>query len=65
MAEVCVAVFRRTEDVRIEVDSPELSNVVDDDEVGVEVYNAGNGGRDEVGEVDAGVIEWLVEGAAN
>lgn len=65
MAEVGVAVFRRPEDVRIEVDFPEFCNVVDDNEIGVEVYNAGDGGGEEVGEVDAGVVEWLVEGAAN
>lgn len=65
MGEVRVTVFRRPEDVGIEVDFPEFGNVVDDDEVGVEVYNAGDGGGEEVGEVDAGVVEWLVEGATD
>lgn len=63
--EVGVAVFRGSEDVGIEVDSPELLHVVHDDEVGIEVDNAGNSGGEEIGEVDARVIERLVERSAD
>lgn len=48
-----------------EIDLPELGDVIDDDEVRVEVYNAVDGGWKEVGEVNAGVIQGLVEGAAD
>ncbi|BAS90211.1 Os04g0530801, partial [Oryza sativa Japonica Group] len=51
--------------VGAEVGGPEAGDVVDDEEVGVEVEDAGHRAREEVGEVDARVIEGLVEGAAD
>lgn len=51
--------------MRREIDFPELGDVIDDDEVRVEVYNAVDGGGKEVGEVNAGVIQGLVEGGAD
>lgn len=65
MAEVCVAVLGGSEDVGVEVDFPEFANVVDDYDVGVEVDNSDDGGGEEVGKVDAGVVEGLVQGAAD
>nr|TKW05613.1 hypothetical protein SEVIR_7G187700v2 [Setaria viridis] len=64
--EVGVAVLGRGEGgVGAEVGGPEAGDVVDDEEVGVEVEDAGDGAREEVGEVDAGVVEGLVERAAD
>lgn len=60
-----MAVLRGPEDVGPEVDVPEVGDVIDDDEVGVEVDHALDGGGEEVGEVDAGVVEGLVECAAD
>lgn len=58
-----MAVLGGTEDVGFEVDGPEIGYVVDHDEVGIEVDYAIDGNGDEVGEVDAGVVQGLVEGA--
>ncbi|THU65636.1 hypothetical protein C4D60_Mb05t05710 [Musa balbisiana] len=64
--EVGVAVLGGGEDmVRGEVGGPEAGDVVDDDEVRVEVDDAVDGTGENVGEVDASVVEWLVEGAAD
>lgn len=65
VGEICMAVFGGTKNMRGEIDLPELGDVIDDDEVRVEVYNAVDGGWKEVGEVNAGVIQGLVEGAAD
>lgn len=65
MGEISVAVLRCSEDMRIKIDFPELDDVVDDYEVGVKVYDALHGGGEEVREVDTGVVEWLVECAAD
>lgn len=45
-----------------QVNAPELSNVVHHDQVRVEVDDAADVGRDEVSEVDPGVVEGLVKG---
>lgn len=60
-----MAVFRCSEYVGVEVYFPELDNIVYDDDVGVEVDDTVDGVREEVGEVDAGVIEWLIKCAAD
>ena len=61
--EVGVAVLGGAEDAGVEGDGPELGDVVDEDEVGVEVDDAADGGGEEHGGVDAGVVEGLLEGA--
>jgi hypothetical protein len=62
--EVGVAVLGGSEGgVGAEVGGPEAGDVVDHEEVGVEVEHAGDGARQEVREVDAGVVEGLVERA--
>jgi len=62
--EVGVAVLGGGEGgVGAEVGGPETGDVVDHEEVGVEVEDAGDGARQEVREVDAGVVEGLVERA--
>lgn len=48
----------------IKVDSPKIFNVVDYDQIGIEVDNAVDGGGEEFREVEAGVIQWLVEGSS-
>lgn len=63
--EVGVAVLGGPEDAVAEVYGPELGHVVDDDEVGVEVDDAADGGGEQVGEVHPGVVEGLVQGAAD
>lgn len=65
MGEVGVAVLRCSEDVGVEVYFPELDNIVYDNDVGVEVDDTVDGVREEVSEVDAGVVEWLIECAAD
>lgn len=65
MGEVRVAILGCSEDMGIKVDFPELDDVVDDDEVGIKVYDAVDGDGEEVGEVDTGVVEWLVECTAD
>jgi hypothetical protein len=64
--EVGVAVLGRGEGgVGAKVGGPEAGDVVDDEEVRVEVEHAGDGARQEVGEVDSGIVEGLVEGTAD
>lgn len=60
-----MAVLGSTENVMAEIRGPELSDVVDDDEIGVEVDDAADGAREEIGEVDASVVERLIESPAN
>lgn len=60
-----MTILRRAEDVVVERDCEEVCDVVDDDEVGIEVDDSVDGEREEIGEVDAGVVERLVKGAAN
>lgn len=65
MGEVGVAVLRCSEDVGVQVYLPELDNIVYDNDVGVEVNDTVDGVREEVSEVDPGVVEWLIECAAD
>lgn len=65
VGEVSVTILWCSENARAEIDLPELRDVVDDDEIGVEVDDSSDGGREEIGEVDPGVVERLVEGAAD
>lgn len=65
MAEIHVIVLRCADHARIEVVLPEFSDVVDDDEVGIEVNDACDGRSEKVGEVDVGVIQWVVKGVMN
>lgn len=60
--EVGLAVLRRGEDLTPEVGPPELGDVVDDNDVGVEVDDAPDVVGEDVRHVDPGVVEGLVEG---
>lgn len=64
-SEIGMTIFWSSDDFPFHVDAPELGDVVDDDEVGVEVYDAFDVVGDGVGEVDSGIVQGLVEGLAN
>lgn len=57
-----MAVLGGRQHLALQVDPPELCDVVDHNEVGVEVYYAFHGVRYQVGQVDAGIVQRLVEG---
>ncbi|KAF8683858.1 hypothetical protein HU200_044798 [Digitaria exilis] len=61
LGEVGVAVLGRADGAAAEVGAPELGDVVDEDEVGVEVDDAAHAGLEEVGEVVARVVEGLLQ----
>ncbi|KAF7007211.1 hypothetical protein CFC21_022166 [Triticum aestivum] len=68
LGEVGVAVLGRRHHVAaagVEVHGPELPDVVDDHHVGVEVDDPAHGAGQRVGEVDASVVERLVQRVAH
>lgn len=64
VGEVGVAVLGSTQDMCTQVDTPQLRHVIYYDEIGIEVDNATNGGGQEIGEVDPGIVQWLIESSA-
>jgi hypothetical protein len=62
LCEVGVAVLRRADGAAAEVGAPELGDVVDEDEVGVEVDDAADAWLEQAGEVVARVVERLLQG---
>jgi hypothetical protein len=62
LREVGVAVLRRADGTAAEVGTPELGDVVDEDEVGVEVDDPAHAWLEQVGEVVARVVERLLQG---
>ncbi|KAB8091424.1 hypothetical protein EE612_016897, partial [Oryza sativa] len=62
LGEVRVAVLRRADGAAAEVGAPELGDIVDDDEVGVEVDDPAHAGLEEIGQIVAGVVERLLQG---
>ncbi|KAJ0978533.1 hypothetical protein J5N97_014007 [Dioscorea zingiberensis] len=65
LGEVGVAVLGGADGARVEARAPELRDVVDEDEIGVEVNDATDTWLEDVGEVVAGVVERLLEGGAD
>lgn len=55
-----MAIFRCGNYLAFQVNLPEFGNVIDDDEIRVQVNDAVNIARDDISEVDSGVIEGLV-----
>ncbi|OQU92739.1 LOW QUALITY PROTEIN: hypothetical protein SORBI_3001G400101 [Sorghum bicolor] len=61
LGKVGVAVLGGADGAAAEVGAPELGDVVDEDEVGVEVDDAAHAGLEEVGQVVARIVERLLQ----
>lgn len=60
-----MTILGRAQNVRSQIDVPELRHIIHHDQIGIEVDYAPDAGRQEIGQVHPRVIEGLVESSAD